>query len=161
MTLSEDQYLTLLRRTIELAAQARQEGNHPFGALLADADGKILIEAGNNFAIEKGPGHAEAIVARQAAVQFSPEQLLACTLVTSVEPCAMCAGATYWAGIGALAFGITEKRLAVLTGDNPENLTMDMPCQKVFAAGQRTTQVFGPFNALESEIVKTHENFWN
>lgn len=161
MALSQEQHLALLRRTIEIAADARASGNHPFGALLADADGTILIEGANNFATEKGPGHAEARVARQAAVQFSPEQLLNCTLVTSVEPCAMCAGATYWAGIGALAFGMTEKRLAVLTGDNPENLTMDMPCEKVFAAGQRQTKVFGPFDALETEIVATHEGFWH
>lgn len=161
MSLTRAQHIALLRRTIEIAEQARACGNHPFGALLADENGEILLEAGNNYVAEKGPGHAETIVARQAAIRFSPEKLLKCTLVTSLEPCAMCAGATYWAGIGALAYGMTEKRLAVLTGDNPENLTMDMPCAKVFAAGQRPTEVFGPFDELETEIVKTHEGFWN
>lgn len=160
MAFSHDQKIALLRRTVELAEQARASGNHPFGALLADADGNILIEAGNTHSIDGGPGHAEANVARQAAVKFSPEVRANCTLVTSVEPCAMCAGATYWADIGAVIFGVTEKRLAELTGDNPENLTMDMPCEQVFAAGQRTTQIDGPFPELEEVITKAHEGFW-
>lgn len=158
--LTHDQHIALLKRTIDLAAEARANGNHPFGALLADADGTILIEAGNTFAADKGPGHAEANVARQAAVQFDAETLLTCTLVTSVEPCAMCAGATYWANIGTLVFGLTEKRLAVLTGDNEENLTMDMPCRTVFEAGQRETLVVGPFPELEEAIAETHRGFW-
>lgn len=161
MSLTHDQHLMLLRRTIAVAELARANGNHPFGALLADESGKVLIEAGNNFATERGPGHAEAIIARKAAIRFTPEELATCTLVTSVEPCAMCAGATYWAGIGALVYGMTEKRLATLTGDNPENLTMDMPCATVFEAGQRPTQIFGPFAELENEITATHAGFWN
>lgn len=152
--------LALLRRTIAIAESARATGNHPFGALLADENGNILIEQGNDFSHQKGPGHAESILAREAALRFAPEILLKCALVSSVEPCVMCAGATYWANIGALVFGMTEKRLAELTGDNPENLTMDMPCRTVFAAGQRPTEVRGPYPELEAEIVRTHEGFW-
>ena len=51
---------------------------------------------------------------RDAAKAYSPEFLAECTLVTSVEPCCMCAGGTYWAGIGRLVYGMTEKRLAEL-----------------------------------------------
>lgn len=72
----------------------------------------------------------------------------------------MCSGGTYWAGIGRLVYGMTEKRLAELTGDNPENLTMDMPCERIFDAGQRRVEVVGPVPALEEEIAKAHEGFW-
>ena len=72
----------------------------------------------------------------------------------------MCAGACYWSGIGTVVFGMTEKRLAILTGDNPENLTLDMPCQFVFEAGQRKIKVRGPFPELEDKIAKEHANFW-
>jgi len=160
MPLTRDRDLDLLRRTIELAAEARAAGSHPFGALLAGPDGAVLIETGNDFVHEKGPGHAEAIVARQAAVTHDPEFLLTCTLVSSVEPCAMCAGATYWANIGALVFGLTEKRLAVLTGDNEDNLTMDMPCRTVLGAGRRTTEVRGPYPEMENDIAEGHRGFW-
>ncbi|OIQ70002.1 hypothetical protein GALL_483890 [mine drainage metagenome] len=72
----------------------------------------------------------------------------------------MCAGACYWAGIGAMVFGLTEKRLAELTGDNPENLTLDLDCRTVFGAGRRHVEVRGPFASLEAEIVEGHKGFW-
>ncbi len=152
--------MALLRETMRIAQRSRDEGNHPFGALLAGPDGVVLLRSGNSFATDKGVGHAELNVARAAALQFTPEFLALCTLVTSVEPCCMCAGGTYWAGIGRVVFGMTEKRLAELTGDNPENLTMDMPCQTVFNAGQRKVEVLGPYAELEEEIAKAHEGFW-
>lgn len=152
--------LAFLARTIELAADARARGNHPFGALLADITGQILIESGNAHATHGGAGHAELLVAQKASQTYSPRELSETTLYTSVEPCAMCAGAVYWAGIGALVFGMTEKRLASLTGNNPENLTMDMPCRTVFAAGQRRVEVRGPFAELEDEIALAHQGFW-
>ncbi len=159
-TTTQTDDLELLRHTITLAEAAREGGDHPFGALLADPAGNILIEAGNAHTREKGLGHAETIVAREAAILYSPGMLARCALYTSVEPCAMCAGATYWAGIGTLVFGMTERRLAEMTGDNPENLTMDLPCRTVFDAGRRTVVVRGPFPDLEDEIARTHEGFW-
>ena len=52
------------------------------------------------------------------------------------------------------------RRLAELTGDNPENLTLDLSCHQVFAAGRRQVATRGPFPELEEEIVKDHRNFW-
>ncbi|MGR3803795.1 nucleoside deaminase [Marinibacterium profundimaris] len=152
--------IALLRETIRLAEAAKAAGNHPFGALLADADGHILIEKGNAHATEGGTGHAELNVARDAAATYEPEFLETCTLYTSVEPCSMCAGGTYWAGIGRLVYGMSEERLAELTGDNPENLTMSLPCRQVLAAGQRAVEVVGPFPELEDDIVTSHKGFW-
>ncbi|MCB1516701.1 MAG: nucleoside deaminase [Hyphomicrobiaceae bacterium] len=160
MTLSHDDDIRFLRRSVALGLEARAAGNHPFGALLVDAEGHVLIEAGNDFSHQKGPGHAETIVAREAAMLYEPEFLENCTLYTAFEPCAMCAGSTYWANIGALVYGMTEKRLAQITGTNEENLTMDLPCRTVFEAGQRKTVVRGPFPELETEIAKSHEGFW-
>lgn len=152
--------ISLLRETIRIADKAKASGNHPFGALLADAAGKILITKGNAHATEGGTGHAELNVAREAAARYTPDVLKTCTLYTSVEPCSMCAGGTYWAGIGRLVYGMSEARLAELTGDNPENLTMSLPCRQVLAAGQRRVEVVGPFPELEDEIVRSHEGFW-
>lgn len=149
-----------LRLAIKIAARSRARGNHPFGALLVGPKGEVLLSSGNTYSMDRGTGHAEANVARLASWQYAPEFLENCTLVTSVEPCCMCAGATYWAGIGTLVYGMTEKRLAELTGDNPENLTLDLSCHQVFAAGRRKVRVRGPFAELEAEIVKGHEGFW-
>lgn len=150
----------LLRRTVRLSQAARAAGNHPFGALLAGPDGTPLIESGNTFLQDKGVGHAELNVARDAARRYEPAFLELCTLYTSVEPCCMCAGGIYWSGIGAVVFGVTESRLLELTGDNPGNLTMALPCRDVFDAGQRPVRVRGPFPALESLVVEAHEGFW-
>lgn len=152
--------IEMLRETLVIAAKSREQGNHPFGALLAGPDGKILLRCGNTHSIDGGPGHAEANVAREAARNFSVEFLSECTLYTAMEPCCMCSGATYWAGIGRVVFGLSEERLAELTGDNPKNLTLDMDCRTVFAAGRRQIEVSGPFAELEDDIVSVHEGFW-
>jgi len=153
--------LRFLRRSIELADEAVAEGNHPFGAVLVSAEGEILAEGKNNFTVDRGPGHAETNLAREAARTFDEETLRGATLYTSVEPCSMCAGTIYWAEIGACVFGMTEKRLGELTGDDPENLTQDLECRTVFAAGQRPIEVRGPFAELEEVIVAQHASFWS
>lgn len=149
-----------LRLAIKIAAESRASGNHPFGALLLGPEGEVLLSSGNTYARDRGVGHAEANVAREAAQNYDPGFLERCTLVTSVEPCAMCAGASYWAGIGTVVFGLTERRLAELTGDNPENLTLDLSCRQVFAAGRRRIAVRGPFPELEEAIADGHKGFW-
>ncbi|HYY78332.1 MAG TPA: nucleoside deaminase [Actinomycetes bacterium] len=149
-----------LRLAIRIAGESRASGNHPFGALLVGPDGDVLVSSGNTYSVDRGVGHAEANVARAAAQRYEPELLERCTLVTSVEPCCMCAGACYWAGIGAVVYGLSERRLAEFTGDNPENLTLDLGCRTVFAAGRRQVAIRGPFPELEAEIVNDHKDFW-
>lgn len=149
-----------LEMTIELAKKSVKNGNHPFGSLLVGPNDEVLLVSGNSYLRDKGIGHAEMNIAQAAAKQYSTSFLESCTLYTSVEPCCMCAGACYWAGIGTVVYGLSEKRLAELTLDNPENLTLDLSCHKVFEAGQRKVQVRGPFAALEDKIVADHINFW-
>jgi len=153
-------HFTYLRETISIAADSRKTRNHPFGALLAGPNGEVLLRCGNTHAADGGPGHAEANVARQAAINYAPEFLSSCTLYTATEPCAMCTGATYWSGIGKIVFGLAESRLAELTGDNPENLTLDLECRTVLAAGRRPVEVQGQFVELEDKIVAVHRGFW-
>ncbi|MEM1266292.1 MAG: nucleoside deaminase [Pseudomonadota bacterium] len=157
---ARDRDLKFLLRTVVLADEAVSEGNHPFGALLVSADGVVLAEGKNSYSVDKGPGHAEANLARDAARRFPEETLRAATLYTSVEPCSMCSGTIYWAEIGAVVFGMTEKRLAELTGDDPENPTQDLACRAIFASGQRKVEVRGPFAELEPQIAAQHAAFW-
>ena len=133
------------------------QGHHPFGALLVDADGQtVLLEQGNVDTVE----HAESLLARRAAREFTPERLWACTLVTTVEPCAMCAGTQYWAHIGRLVYGMSERRLLGLTGKHAENPTLDLPCREVFARGQKDVRVIGPVPAMSEAIAALHRRFW-
>ena len=151
----------LLRLSFDVAKRARESGDHPFGSILADAEGNVLMEQGNGYTSEGGDrtAHAERILASRAAKKYDVEFLQGCTLYTSAEPCAMCAGAIYWAGIGRVVFGQTEKALKEQTGDHEENPTLDLPCHIVFEAGQRPTEIVGPL--LELEAAKLQDDFWN
>ena len=146
-----------LRRANQIARRAMALGKHPFGALLVAPDGEtVLAEQGNIDTVN----HAESTLARMAATNYPPEYLWQCTLVTTVEPCAMCAATQYWAHIGRLVFGMTEERLLQLTGNHADNPTMHLPCRTVFAAGQKPMQVIGPVPELEAEIAALHSEFW-
>jgi tRNA(Arg) A34 adenosine deaminase TadA len=155
--LTDAQVHDALRRANAIAQAALDAGHHPFGALLLDADGAtVLMTQGNVSAVE----HAEAVLARQASRRFTPEQLWNCTLVTTVEPCAMCAGTQYWAHIGRVVFGMNERDLLALTGNHAENPTLDLPCREVFARGQKAVEVIGPVAAVREEIAALHRTFW-
>ncbi len=150
----------LLRRAFDAARRAQARGNHPFGAVLAGPDGAVLIEAENGYLPDRDmTAHAERLLASAASKSFDQAFLARCTVYTSAEPCAMCAGAIYWTGIGRVVFGLAERRLKAMTGDHPENPTLDLPCRTVFAAGQRPVEVIGPL--LEDEAAALHTGMWN
>jgi tRNA(Arg) A34 adenosine deaminase TadA len=149
-----------LRRSFDVARRAVTHGNHPFGAILVDQNRNVLIEAENSYMpAHDGTAHAERLLATQACTSLSPDILGNATLYSSAEPCAMCAGAIYWAGIGRLVYGLSEHRLRAVTGNHPENPTLDLPCRKVFASGQRSTEVIGPM--LEDEAEAVHAGAWD
>lgn len=152
-----DQAVRHLRRANAVARRALLLGRHPFGAILVAPDGKtVLAEQGNVDAVN----HAEAVLARMAAQNYSADYLWDCTLVTTAEPCAMCAATQYWAHIGHLVYGMTEQRLRELTSHSPDNPTMDLPCREVFSRGQKAISVTGPVPDVEAEIVALHTGFW-
>ena len=152
-----EQAIALLLRAQALAERAVAQGHHPFGALLVGPDHEtVLMEQGNVDSVN----HAEAVLAREAAKRFTPEELWGCTLVTTVEPCAMCAGTQYWAHIGRVIFGLEERDLLRLTGNHAENPTLDLPCREVFARGQKDVRVIGPVAEVTDLIASCHRRFW-
>ena len=150
----------LLRLAFAVADRARQGGDHPFGSILVGPDGSVLMEQGNGYSSEGGDrtAHAERLLASRAKT-YDSAFLAQCTLYSSAEPCAMCAGAIYWSGIGRLVYGQSEHDLKIATGDHPENPTLDLPCRQVFAAGQRAVEVVGPM--LEEEAAALQHAFWS
>src|ERR1700674_1846447 len=149
-----------LRNAFDVARRSQRNGNHPFGAILVDAHGNGLIECENGFMPNRdGTAHAGRLLAPKACTTYEPGFLATCTLYASAEPCAMCAGAIYWAGIGRLVYGLSEHRLRAVTGNHPENPTLDLPCREVFKRGQRPTEVLGPM--LEDEAEALHAGVWN
>jgi tRNA(Arg) A34 adenosine deaminase TadA len=155
-----EQDLAFLRQAIDLALKARNDGRHPFGSLIVNERGETVVAARNNAVRPKGDPtqHAEMLACAQAARLLTEAELARCTLYTSTEPCAMCAGAIYWTGIGRVVFALAETGLVRYTGSHTENPTLDLPCREVFARGQKPIVVAGPL--LEDEAGKVHEGFW-
>ena len=150
----------LLRLAIAVSARSRGRGNHPFGAVLADADGEVLLEAENAVVSTRDvTGHAEMNLIRTASRTLPREVLARATVYSSTEPCAMCAGAIYWSGVGRLVYAMAEGDLLALTGDHPANPTLDLGCRLVLRSGQRQIEVIGP--ALIEEAIAAHEGFWD
>ena len=152
------QIIAALRRANAVAQRAMAMGRHPFGAVLIAPDGEtVLAEQGNIDTVH----HAEATLARTASLNYPANYLWECTLVTTFEPCAMCAGTSYWANIGRIVYGADELALLALTGDHPENPTLSLPCREVFARGQKRIEVIGPVAEVANEMIATHRGFWD
>jgi tRNA(Arg) A34 adenosine deaminase TadA len=148
-----------LRLSFDVARRAQTLGNHPFGAVLVSAAGDVLIETENGYLPDRDmTGHAERLLATQASKQIPQHIRASSTLYTSAEPCAMCAGAIYWSGIGRVVYGLSERQLKSITGNHAENPTLDLPCRVVFSAGQRAVEVVGPL--LEDEAAALHDGVW-
>ncbi|WP_368497566.1 nucleoside deaminase [Herbiconiux sp. A18JL235] len=150
--------LAHLRRAVELARSAREHGNHPFGALLVTADGRV-IEAENTVITGHDPiGHAETNLVRDAGQRLEMSELAGSTLYTSTEPCAMCSGAIYWAGIPEVVFALSEAALRELVDEQEGVPTLSLPSREVFARGGRTVNLTGPVALPAATAV--HEGFW-
>lgn len=147
-----------LRRAIQVSIDARAHGNHPFGAILVIGDGRIL-EAENTVLTDRDvTGHAETNLVRLAWRELDVTELAASTLYTSCEPCAMCAGAMFWAGIGRMVYALSGRGLIALAESEDGGRELDLPSREVFARGSQRVVVSGPH--LEDEAAEPHRGFW-
>ncbi|MFG1611406.1 nucleoside deaminase [Nonomuraea wenchangensis] len=106
---------TLLRRAIELAAEARAAGDPPFGSLLADAGGRVLAEERNTTVTGRDiSAHPELKLAVWAARELDPATAAATTMYTSCQPCGMCTGAIQRSGLGRVVYALSERQLGEL-----------------------------------------------
>ena len=104
-----------MRAALSEAVEAEKIGEIPIGACLIDADGKLLASAGNRTITENDPtAHAEILVVRAAARKISNYRLTETVLYTTIEPCAMCAGALVNARIKRLVFGARDERFGAV-----------------------------------------------
>ena len=141
------------RQAIELARQARAAGNHPFAAKLV-LDGDVVVSAQNTVYTERDPtAHAETNLITRAVRQLSPDQIRRSVLYTSCEPCAMCVGAMYWAGIRSIAYALSAEELAKLAGGS-----FLIPCRELFAKAADPVNVIGPL--LLDDARDVHVGFW-
>jgi tRNA(Arg) A34 adenosine deaminase TadA len=151
---------TYLRQAIAWACTARARGNHPFGAVIAGADGMLLAEAYCTTTESGDPtGHAEMNALRQLGHQLTRETRANATLYTSAEPCAMCAAAIFWSGIGRVVFGIDTQRLRSVQSTRHAPRDLYLSCRDVLATATHPVECLGP--ALLEESSAPHTGFWS
>jgi tRNA(Arg) A34 adenosine deaminase TadA len=149
-----------LRLAFEVARRAVEHGNMPFGSVLVDREGNVVLEGENTAITEHDPtGHAETNLMREAGRRFEPEYLAGCTMYSSAEPCAMCAGAVYWVGVRRVVYGLDIPGLDEVVGSDPKNPTPHLRADPVLKGGKYEIALDGP--ALVQEAKAVHAGYWD
>jgi tRNA(Arg) A34 adenosine deaminase TadA len=143
-----------LRRAIALAGEAKSSGNPPFGSLLVDSGGNVLVELTNTTASDNDlSAHPELKAAVWAARNLTPEQALTTTLYTSSENCAMCSGAFVLAGLGKLVFSVSGEQLREIRGTAYSRPTTAASSRSIFEQANYPITVIGPEISDEGRVV--------
>jgi tRNA(Arg) A34 adenosine deaminase TadA len=152
-----DAELRYLRRAVELATEALEAGDEPFGSLLVAADGRILAEDRNRVGGGDPTRHPEFELARWAAANLSPDERAAATVYTSGEHCPMCAAAHGWVGLGRIVYASSAEQLAHWLADLgiPAARVRSLPIQAVI----REAAVDGPVPELAEQVHELHRRF--
>jgi tRNA(Arg) A34 adenosine deaminase TadA len=149
----------LLRRAFALAAEARSEGDHPFGALLV-VNGEVIAEAKNRVNTDSDiTAHAESMLVRNLEKEGRLHLLSEGVFYASCEPCPMCVGAMFWAGVRNTVYGLSAARLTQLAtpaGHEPFGFTITAP--ELGASASPPMSFVGP--CLEDEAAAPHQGFW-
>jgi tRNA(Arg) A34 adenosine deaminase TadA len=139
-----------MRLAIAASRAALDAGDMPFGATLVSPDGQVLMVARNNQ-VTSGDctGHAETVLVRDATARLGAQALRNATVYASGEPCAMCSGAMFWAGIRRVVFAATQSDIAEALG----GAVLPIGCAAVLAASRPAVEVDGPLLADEANAV--------
>jgi tRNA(adenine34) deaminase len=104
-----------MRQALELASEAAARGEVPVGAVVVDADGRIVAAAGNRTLADRDPSaHAEMLAVREASARLGSERLVGHDLYVTLEPCAMCAAVISFARLRRLYFGAGDPKMGAV-----------------------------------------------
>jgi tRNA(Arg) A34 adenosine deaminase TadA len=153
----KDAELQHLRRCVELAAEALEAGDEPFGSVLVAADGTVLAEDRNRVASGDRTRHPEFELARWAATNMTPGERAAATVYTSGEHCPMCAAAHGWVGLGRIVYVSSSEQLAAWRAELgvPVPPVRSLPIRDVVP----DLVVEGPVPGLAEQVRDLHRRF--
>jgi len=152
-----DDDLRHLRRCVELAAEALEEGDEPFGSVLVAADGTVLAEDHNRVASGDQTRHPEFELARWSATRMTPEERSGATVYTSGEHCPMCAAAHGWVGLGRIVYATSSEQVRSWLDELgvPAAPVRGLPIRDVVPG----MEVEGPVDALAEQVHELHRRF--
>ena len=142
--------MTYLRRAVDLAAQALEAGEEPFGSVLVSAKGDVLFEDHNHAISGDDTRHPEFAIARWAAEHLSPEERADATVYTSGEHCPMCAAAHAWVGLGRIVIAASSAQFTAWREElsRPPAPVAPLPITTVVPGAV----VDGPVDELAAEV---------
>ncbi len=147
---SESNDLAPLRLAIDASRQAMEAGDGPYGATLVNGDGQVLHTARNTRRSSADcSAHAEMVLVREAESRFGIGALQGSTVYASGEPCAMCSGALFWAGVRRIVFAVPNRTLGELLGGS----LLPMGCAQTLRGATPAVQVDGPLLEDEGLVV--------
>ncbi len=139
-----------LRRAIQLAKEAREKGQEPFGAVLMK-NNEIVAEEGNQiYALSDPTAHAENTLIRDYCQKHQIMNLEGYGLYCSTEPCMLCCGAVFWAHISKVVFSVSQRMLGKITGSTKTD------CRTLLKA-HSWIEIVGP--TLSEEGLKVFEGY--
>lgn len=142
-----------LNECFKLANSAVKKGNHPFGALLV-LNGQIVLSCENKVStMGDKTAHAELLLVQQAQKFLTSDQLGNSTLYTSTEPCAMCSGAIYWAGVREVVYACSTKELYKIVGSG-----LYVRAGDIYSQSSHPVKVWKA--STDGESQRLHEKFW-
>lgn len=145
-----------VRACFALARSAKQRGDTPFGARLVGPDGEVLLEASNaTISTRDATAHAEITLVRTGSARYSAAELGQMTLYSSAEPCAMCAGAIAWSGIGRVIFGLSAERVRELA--QPVLHAPTLAGRVILESAAGAPSVSGPMLETEAAALFVHD----
>ncbi|MFJ9083152.1 nucleoside deaminase [Streptomyces sp. NPDC102384] len=150
----EERELDHLRRCVELAAEALDAGDEPFGSVLVDGDGKVRAEDRNRVAGGDATRHPEFELARWAADHLTPEERATATVYTSGEHCPMCSAAHAWVGLDRIVYVASSAQLSGWLAEwgRPQGPVNALPVQEVAPS----VKVEGPVDELVPAVKELH-----
>lgn len=143
-----------VRIAINVAKESKKKGNLPFGCILINKSGEVILKGENTINTDNDClAHAEINLIRKASKIYDYSYLNDCTIYTSDEPCPMCTSAIYWSGIRKLVYGLSKIEYYKIVGRDDPNWVFEMPTRELLEKGGRKLEVIGPLLEEEASIL--------
>jgi len=137
-----------MREAIAASRMARDSGNMPFGAALVGTTGEVLwVSLNNQVSTGDCTGHAELVLVREASAALGADVLRGSTVYASGEPCPMCSGAMFWAGVARVVYAATQADITAALGE-PQ---LGTGAAQILSHGTPAVQVDGPLLREEAK----------
>lgn len=147
-----------LQRCVELAAEALEDGDQPFGSVLVSSRGEVLFEDRNRISGGDRTQHPEFAIARWAAENLAPEERTGATVYTSGEHCPMCAAAHGWVGLGRIVYASSVQQLGEWLAEleAPASPVRPLSITEIL----KDADVVGPVEEFAGPIRELHRKFY-